>query len=68
MKYEPFSIAPHSSFSLSVSVCLCQVFWDRALGMPLERPKSVTPEYIVQYFADQEDTDKSDEAFKTVTD
>lgn len=27
-----------------------QVFWDRALGMPLERPKSVTSEYIVEYF------------------
>ena len=32
---------------------LSQVFWDRALGMPLERPKSVTKEYIVQYFADK---------------
>lgn len=31
---------------------LSQVFWDRALSMPLERPKSVTPEYIVKYFAD----------------
>lgn len=30
---------------------LSQLFWDRALGMPLERPKSVTPEYIVDYFA-----------------
>jgi citrate synthase len=30
---------------------LSQVFWDRALGMPLERPKSVTPEYIEQYFS-----------------
>jgi citrate synthase len=29
---------------------LSQVFWDRALGMPLERPKSVTSEYIVEYF------------------
>eukprot|EP01006_Ploeotia_vitrea_P010901 TRINITY_DN28817_c0_g1_i1.p1 TRINITY_DN28817_c0_g1~~TRINITY_DN28817_c0_g1_i1.p1 ORF type:complete len:461 (-),score=-4.98 TRINITY_DN28817_c0_g1_i1:131-1513(-) len=29
---------------------LSQVFWDRALGMPLERPKSVTPEFIVDYF------------------
>lgn len=25
---------------------LSQVFWDRALGMPLERPKSVTAEWI----------------------
>lgn len=35
---------------------LSQVFWDRALGMPLERPKSVTPEYIVKYFADKPET------------
>lgn len=33
---------------------LSQVFWDRALGMPLERPKSVTSEYIVQYFAEKD--------------
>lgn len=30
---------------------LSQVFWDRALGMPLERPKSVTAEYIKSYFS-----------------
>lgn len=35
---------------------LSQVFWDRALALPLERPKSVTPEYIIQYFADKPDT------------
>ena len=29
---------------------LSQVFWDRALGMPLERPKSVTPEFIEEFF------------------
>lgn len=29
---------------------LSQVFWDRALGMPLERPKSVTSEYIEEFF------------------
>jgi len=33
---------------------LSQVFWDRALGMPLERPKSVTAEYIVEYFAEKD--------------
>merc|ERR1712196_122701 len=27
---------------------LSQVFWDRALGMPLERPKSITSEWIRQ--------------------
>eukprot|EP01038_Epipyxis_sp_PR26KG_P010599 gene10599-14239_t len=32
---------------------LSQLFWDRALGMPLERPKSVTAEYIVDYFKDK---------------
>lgn len=26
---------------------LCQLYWDRALGFPLERPKSVTPEWIM---------------------
>lgn len=29
---------------------LSQLFWDRALGMALERPKSVTPEWIKHYF------------------
>ncbi|KAG8470424.1 hypothetical protein KFE25_008845 [Diacronema lutheri] len=29
---------------------LSQLFWDRALGLPLERPKSVTPEWIVEFF------------------
>ena len=33
---------------------LSQVFWDRALGMPLERPKSVNAEYIKEYFAVQD--------------
>jgi len=31
---------------------LSQLFWDRALGMPLERPKSVNSEYIEKYFAE----------------
>ncbi len=25
---------------------LKQLFWDRALGLPLERPKSVTPDFL----------------------
>jgi citrate synthase len=33
---------------------LSQLFWDRALGMPLERPKSVTPEYIINHFAQKD--------------
>uniref|UniRef100_A0A7S1UKN4 Citrate synthase n=2 Tax=Phaeomonas parva TaxID=124430 RepID=A0A7S1UKN4_9STRA len=28
---------------------LAQVFWDRALGLPLERPKSVTPEWLKEF-------------------
>jgi citrate synthase len=37
---------------------LSQVFWDRALGMPLERPKSVNEAYIKEYFALQDKEDK----------
>lgn len=33
--------------------CVCvfvwQLIWDRALGLPIERPKSMTFEYIVNY-------------------
>jgi len=25
------------------------LYWDRALGLPLERPKSVTPEFIKSF-------------------
>jgi citrate synthase len=32
---------------------LSQLFWDRALGHPLERPKSITPEWIEQQFKDK---------------
>ncbi|TDH68232.1 hypothetical protein CCR75_004496 [Bremia lactucae] len=32
---------------------LSQLFWDRALSLPLERPKSVTSEWINNYFADK---------------
>jgi len=28
---------------------LCQLYWDRALGLPLERPKSVTPEWLESF-------------------
>jgi len=33
--------------------CFGQLFWDRALGLPLERPKSVTPEWIEDYCSKQ---------------
>jgi len=32
---------------------LSQLFWDRALGLPLERPKSVTSEWIQNYCKDK---------------
>jgi hypothetical protein len=32
-------------------VSIVQYFWDRALGLPLERPKSVTSEWINKKFA-----------------
>lgn len=32
---------------------LSQLFWDRALGFPLERPKSLTPEWIEDYCKNQ---------------
>ncbi|KAE9021305.1 putative citrate synthase [Phytophthora fragariae] len=32
---------------------LSQLFWDRALSLPLERPKSVTSEWINNHFANQ---------------
>lgn len=32
---------------------LSQLFWDRALGLPLERPKSLTPEWIENYCKDK---------------
>jgi len=35
--------------------CLAQLFWDRALGLPLERPKSVTPEWINDFLAKNPD-------------
>jgi len=33
---------------------LSQVVWDRILGLPLERPKSVTTEWIRNHFADED--------------
>lgn len=32
---------------------LSQLFWDRALGFPLERPKSLTPEFIEEFAKSQ---------------
>lgn len=33
---------------------LSQLFWDRALGLPLERPKSITSDWIREHFADED--------------
>ena len=39
----------------------CARFWDRALGLPIERPKSITPEWIEQTFhKDLSSTDTHD--------
>ena len=38
---------------------LAQLFWDRALNFPLERPKSVTPEWLEAYIAKQGKTVKA---------
>jgi len=39
-------------FGVSRAVgALSQLYWDRALGLPLERPKSVTPEWIAAQVA-----------------
>jgi len=35
---------------------LSQLFWDRALNFPLERPKSVTPEWIEEFIAKKKKT------------
>jgi len=41
-------------FGVSRAVgALSQLYWDRALGLPLERPKSVTPEFIKSFCESQ---------------
>ena len=34
---------------------LAQLFWDRALGLPLERPKSVTSEWLDNFIKNNPD-------------
>jgi len=38
---------------------LAQLIWDRALGLPIERPKSVTTEWIEQFIASQQQAPKA---------
>ncbi|MFN5421632.1 MAG: citrate (Si)-synthase, eukaryotic [bacterium] len=46
VEYEFYTVLFGVSRSLGVLASLC---WDRALGMPLERPKSVTTESVKQW-------------------
>ena len=45
-EYDYYTVLFGVSRALGV---LSQLFWDRALGFPLERPKSVTPEWLADY-------------------
>lgn len=46
-RYEYYTVL----FGVSRAMgALSQVFWDRALGMPLERPKSITSDWIKNHF------------------
>lgn len=47
-EYDYYTVLFGVSRALGV---LSQLFWDRALGFPLERPKSVTPEWLADYCA-----------------
>jgi citrate synthase len=33
---------------------LAQLIWDRGLGLPIERPKSVTTEWVEEFIASQQ--------------
>ena len=46
VEYEFYTVLFGVSRALGVLASLC---WDRALGMPLERPKSVTTELVKQW-------------------
>tara|TARA_Y100000389_G_C17383700_1_gene475802 strand:+ start:945 stop:1127 length:183 start_codon:yes stop_codon:yes gene_type:complete len=46
-EYEYYTVLFGLSRTFGV---LSQLFWDRALNLPLERPKSVTTQYIKNKF------------------
>jgi hypothetical protein len=51
-EYFIFSVIHKCSFELISIVffpCDVQLIWDRALGLPLERPKSVTMDWLDSY-------------------
>lgn len=52
VEYEFYTVLFGVSRALGVLASLC---WDRALGFPLERPKSVTTELVKQWLAGKEE-------------
>ncbi|SFV33110.1 citrate (Si)-synthase, eukaryotic [Thermoflavifilum thermophilum] len=50
VEYEFYTVLFGVSRSLGVLASLC---WDRALGLPIERPKSVTTEWLEQFVKGQ---------------
>lgn len=61
-EYEYYTVLFGVSRSIGV---LTSLLWDRALGMPIERPNSVTTEWIKNYIAQQlEKSEKKQEQAK----
>lgn len=52
MEYDFYTVLFGVSRALGVMASLC---WDRALGMPIERPKSVTTELVKQWLAGKDE-------------
>ncbi|HEY0680451.1 MAG TPA: citrate (Si)-synthase, eukaryotic [Chitinophagaceae bacterium] len=52
MEYEFYTVLFGVSRALGVLASLC---WDRALGMPIERPKSVTTEQVKQWLVGKDE-------------
>ncbi len=50
IQYDFYTVLFGVSRSLGVLASLC---WDRALGMPIERPKSVTTEWVKQFVQEE---------------
>ena len=56
-EYSFYTVLFGVSRAMGVLSAMC---WSRALGMPLERPKSVTSKWVLEYLAKEEakETDK----------
>jgi len=52
-EYSFYTVLFGVSRAMGVLAALC---WSRALGMPLERPKSLTIDWVNEYLASQEAT------------